>query len=243
MPFWSAIGRKPEQRQALCQSCDGDGRPVGQLPSVACQAQAAGCGDLTVRGSPLDAVGLVAELPRDPQRGNVVIESARDSVGRAEAGEGEVKGGRAHLGADSLAVMAYAEPGEGADLAQDRIVTGRDILLAHDLSISEDGQVKGPVVGGPVTAVPPVALHQRTSSVFRRQARPGDQERPAAWVVHAFGGKVSKVAEFLAGGQANFQAGSGQPKPEKRPVVNEHGGIVPMPGPAVTRSAALPTAD
>jgi hypothetical protein len=141
-----------------------------------------------------------------------------------------VKGGRAHLGADSLAVMAYAEPGEGADLAQDRIVTGRDILLAHDLSISEDGQVKGPVAGGPVTAVPPVALHQRASPVLRGQARPGDQERPAARVVHAFGRKVGKVAEFLAGWQAKFQAGSDQPKSEKRPVVNEHGGIVPLPG-------------
>lgn len=45
-----AVGREPEQRQALCQSCDCDGCPVGSLPSVACQAQAAGCGDLAVRG-------------------------------------------------------------------------------------------------------------------------------------------------------------------------------------------------
>jgi len=119
-------------------------------------------------------------------------------------GEGEVKGGSAHLGADSLAVIPYPEPGEGADHAQDRKVTGRDILLAHDLSISEDGQVKGPVAGGPVTAVPPVALHQRASSVLRGQARPGDQERPAARVVHAFGRKVGKVAEFLSDWQAKF---------------------------------------
>jgi hypothetical protein len=50
MPFWSAIGGEPEQRQALCQSGDSDGRPFGRLPSVALQAQAAGCGDLTVCG-------------------------------------------------------------------------------------------------------------------------------------------------------------------------------------------------
>jgi hypothetical protein len=50
MPFWLVIGREPEQRQALCQSGDSGGGPFGRLPSVACQAQAAGGGDLTVRG-------------------------------------------------------------------------------------------------------------------------------------------------------------------------------------------------
>ena len=143
------------------------------------------------------------------------------------------------MGADSLAVMAYAEPGEGADLAQDRIVTGRDILLAHDLSVSEDGHIKGPVVGGPVATVPPVALHQRASSVLWGQARPGDQERPAARVVHAFGRKVSKVAEFLAGWQAKFQAGSEQPESEKRPVVNEHGALSPCPAPRSPAYSAI----
>ena len=143
------------------------------------------------------------------------------------------------MGADSLGVMAYAEPGEGADLAQDRIVTGRDILLAHDLSISEDGQIKGPVVGGPVTTVPPVALHQRTSSVLWGQARPGDQERPDARVVHAFGRKVSKVAEFLAGWQAKFHAGSDQPESEKRPVVNEHGALSQCPAPRSPAYSAI----
>src|SRR5690242_16813605 len=130
MPFWLTLGREPEQRQARWQSGDGDGRPVGRLPSVAGQAQAAGGGDLTVRGQPLDAIGLVAEFLRDPQRGRVVVKGARGSVGRAEAGEGQVEDGRAHMGADALAVMAYAEPGEGADLAQDPVVTGRDFLLA-----------------------------------------------------------------------------------------------------------------
>src|ERR1039457_5973824 len=99
------------------------------------------------------------------------------------------------MGADSLAVMTYAEPGEGADLAQARKVTGRDILLAHDLSISEDGHIKRQVVGVPVATVPPVSLYQRASAVLGGQARPGDQERPAARVVQPFGRKGSKGAE------------------------------------------------
>lgn len=69
-------------------------------------------------------------------------------------------------------------------------------------------------------AVPPVALDQPAGSFLRGQARPGDQERPAARLVHAFGGKVT---EFLARWQAELEAGSDQPEPEKRPVINEHG--------------------
>src|SRR6266568_3019614 len=115
-----------EQRQALCQSRDCDGRPVGRLPSVTRQAQAAGRGDLAVGG------------------------------------------------------------------------------------------------------------YQRAGSFLRGEARPGDQERPAARVVDAFGRKVGKVAEFLAGWQAEFQAGSDQPEPEKRPVVNEHGPLSRCRAPAVT---------
>jgi hypothetical protein len=68
-----------------------------------------------------------------------------------------------------------------------------------------------------------VALDQRAGPFRRGQVRPGGQERPAVWLVHAFGGKVSEVAEFLARWQAKFQAGSAQPEPEQRPVIDEHG--------------------
>jgi hypothetical protein len=68
------------------------------------------------------------------------------------------------------------------------------------------------------------------------------RQRALPLIIDAWPGKQAgntglrgKVAEFLTGGQAKFQAGSDQPESEKRPVVNEHGGIVPMPGPAVTR--------
>src|SRR6266702_6339842 len=126
VPFSRAIAREPEQRQALSQSRDCDGRPVGRLPSVTRQAQAAGRGDLAVGG------------------------------------------------------------------------------------------------------------YQRAGSFLRGEARPGDQERPAAGVVDAFGRKVGKVAEFLAGWQPEFQAGSDHPEPEKRPVVNEHGPLSRCRAPAVT---------
>src|ERR1035438_9443152 len=52
-----------------------------------------------------------------------------------------------------------------------------------------------------------MALHQRACSFLRGQARPGDQERLAARVVHAFSREVSEVAELLDRWQAGFQAG------------------------------------
>ncbi len=96
----------------------------------------------------------------------------------------------------------------------------RDLLLPHYLSVSEDGQIKGPVAGGPVTTVTPVALHQCPGSFLRGQAGPGDQERAAARIVHAFSCEVSQVAEFPARRQAKLQAGRYQPQPKKRPMIN-----------------------
>ena len=76
---------------------------------------------------------------------------APETASGVETNKGQVKGGGPHLRADSPPVMAHAKPGEGADLPQDRVVAARNLLLAHDSSISEDGQVKGPVVLGPVS--------------------------------------------------------------------------------------------
>ena len=40
--------------------------------------------------------------------------------------------------------------------------------------------------------------------------------------MHAFSSEVSQFAEFLLGRKAEFQAGTGQPQPEQRPVIDEH---------------------
>jgi hypothetical protein len=43
--------------------------------------------------------------------------------------------------------------------------------------------------------------------------------------MHALSRKVGQLAEFIVGWKAKFEPGAGQPEPDKRPVIDEHGGL------------------
>lgn len=70
--------------------------------------------------------------------------------------------------------------------------------------------------------MPPVPLDHRARSLRWRQAGPRDEERHFPRLVHAARRKISQFAEFAIGRKAKFEAGTCQPEPEKRPVIDEH---------------------
>src|SRR3954464_2958469 len=95
--------RRPgaEQLAAGVESLDLDLRARLRLPALARQAEAQLALRLGARGAHRPAVRLVAERQRDPAGGVVALHRRRVRLARAEAGEGQVQHGGAHLAADA----------------------------------------------------------------------------------------------------------------------------------------------
>ncbi len=154
-----------------------------------------------------------------------MVEGSGDRLHRAEPGERQVQHRRAHLRADAQALVLPPQPGPGPDLPQHREVLGGHVLEAHRAPLGEDGQVERPVARGPVAPAQPVVLDDGPGPFGRGLIGPGHQERHLLRRVQALRGEIGERGQFLGIGQAQFQARSGHPETEKRPVVDQHASL------------------
>jgi hypothetical protein len=92
--------------------------------------------------------------------------------------------------------VAQTEPGEGAGLANDRVVASGEVLQADDLAVFEDCEVQVPVVRRPVPAARPVLLHHRTPAPPEAD-RSGTRGRRLVRFVDPLRREVGQLAQFL----------------------------------------------
>ena len=151
-----------EQWPATRKPGDRDRDALILLPLDARQTQTAGRGGATADGVAFDAIEFVAEFPGDGSGmgccRRMLPRSLQSHRFRRRPGAGPWHASRCRCPGP----VAQTEPGEGAGLANDRVVASAEVLQADHLAVFEDCEVQVPVVRRPVPAARPVLLHHRT---------------------------------------------------------------------------------
>lgn len=151
-----------EQWPATRKPGDRDRDALILLPLDAKQTQTAGRGGATADGVAFDAIEFVAEFPGDGSGmgccRRMLPRSLQSHRFRRRPGAGPRRASRCRCPGP----VAQTEPGEGAGLANDRVVASGEVLQADHLAVFEDCEVQVPVVRRPVPAARPMLLHHRT---------------------------------------------------------------------------------
>src|SRR5947209_8665841 len=143
----AAAAVEPKEGQASVKTFDGDVVAPPPLPLIPRQHELQVAYWFSLAPVDLRPVGEVAEGAGDAEGCRVVLERRRVGLDRAQAGEGEMQHGRAHLLADALAMTALGQPRPGYHRAGDGEVATGHVLHADRVAPLEHDERQGPVLG------------------------------------------------------------------------------------------------
>lgn len=149
-------------------------------------------------------------------------ERARNRRFSPEPGEGKVQRGRAHLGADALALIPLPQPGAGSHLAADGELPAAERLLPHHRAVAEHGEQQRPVPRCLIGQMPPVMPKDITCQFGGRLVGPGKDERHGLGWVDAVHREIGQVGQRLTRRDSQLQVRRAQPQSERREVVDQH---------------------
>ncbi len=181
-PVVSQAGQWPATRKPG----DRDRDALILLPLDARQTQTAGRGGATADGVAFDAIEFVARVSwRRSGMGccrRMLPGSLRSHRFRRRPGAGPRHASRCRCPGP----VAQAEPGEGAGLANDRVVASGEVLQADDLAVFEDCEVQVPSSAGQFPRRGQCCC-TTGRPLRRRQTAPGHGEGvwPGSWILSA----------------------------------------------------------
>ena len=177
----------------------------------------------TLANADVLAIGLVAHRRAHPERCLVVLPRATLGDLGAQAFEREVQHRGAHLLADSLALVAEAEPRAGLDCLGDARSSLPEMpcipTTSPSTTVTND---EVPRLGLPLRPDAPVELQGAAGGSFGTAFGPGDRERHEVRVVHAVGRERGELGEVLVTRRSELDPRRHDPQLEQGPVGRAH---------------------
>jgi hypothetical protein len=129
-----------------------------------------------------------------------------------------VEDGLAHLPAQSLPLVAPAQPRAGGDGTDPGEVGGHHVLDADHPALDEDRTAEIPLVGRPFGPLAPPPLGRLARTLREREIGPRMAERHGGRIVYPFVDESQQRGELVFPGQPDLETQGADAQIEERPV-------------------------
>src|SRR5581483_3760179 len=203
----SSLEIDAEERQARLEPLDRDPGTTGLRPALPRPLE---LGLEERLAAPRDARctdALVSELLGDASRGNVALDRAGAGARGAEAREGELERGCAHLSSVATTLERFAEPRAGFDPARGGEVVPLQGLRADRIAIGPDPEKQMPALGPPCRTLLLVKGDEAGDEAgLGGRVRPRDPKRHRPGRVNACLRHARELAQLVVQGHPQLES-------------------------------------